>query len=268
MSTFRLTDAQIAKFNEDGYLMVKDLFDREAMDLLINVAKADRKMQQGTGHRKDAQGNVSKLSLTFDLTDDIYSAIARCNSIVDPMEQLLGGEVFHFHHKMMLKEPFVGGAWEWHQDYGYWYKFEGFLFPNLASCMIAVDRANKENGCLQVIKGSHRMGRIEHGVTGGQTGADMERVDATLKHLELVHCEMEPGTAVFFHSNLLHRSDQNRSPNSRWSLICCYSGAKNPICKDVPYARYKRLEKCPDSKIKEAGRQQLEALRQTEAVAA
>ncbi len=57
---------------------------------------------------------------------------------------------------MMLKEPFVGGAWEWHQDYGYWYK-NGCLLPHMASCLIAVDRATKANGCLQILKGSHEM---------------------------------------------------------------------------------------------------------------
>jgi hypothetical protein len=35
------------------------------------------------------------------------------------MERLLDGEVYHYHHKMILKEPKIGGAWEWHQDYGY-----------------------------------------------------------------------------------------------------------------------------------------------------
>ena len=63
----------------------------------------------------------------------------------------------------MQKEPKVGGAWEWHQDYGYWYKNE-FLFPDqMISVMVAITKANKENGCLQVIKGSHKLGRIEHG---------------------------------------------------------------------------------------------------------
>ena len=76
---------------------------------------------------------------------------------------------------MILKEPFTGGAWEWHQDYGYWYN-NGCLAPDLASCLIAVDRATKENGCLQVLKGSHHLGRIDHGKVGDQTGADMERV--------------------------------------------------------------------------------------------
>jgi ectoine hydroxylase-related dioxygenase (phytanoyl-CoA dioxygenase family) len=89
------------------------------------------------------------------------SAVVR---IVEPLEQILGGEVYHYHHKMMLKEPFVGGSWEWHQDYGYWYS-NSCLFPYMASCLIAVDRATKENGCLQVIRGSHLMGRIDHNKT-------------------------------------------------------------------------------------------------------
>ena len=101
--------------------------------------------------------------------------------------------MYHYNSKMMLKEPRVGGAWEWHQDYGYWYQ-NGCLYPFMASCMIALDRATKENGCLQILKASHHMGRVEHGRFGGQTGADPERVNEALKRLELVFCEMEPGT--------------------------------------------------------------------------
>ena len=69
-------------------------------------------------------------------------------------EQILGGEVYHYHSKMILKDAKVGGAWTWHQDYGYWYQ-NGVLFPDLISVFIAVDPCTKENGCLQVIEGSH-----------------------------------------------------------------------------------------------------------------
>ena len=69
------------------------------------------------------------------------------------------------------KEPREGGAWEWHQDYGYWYN-NGCLFPLMASAMIALDRCTKANGCLQVLRGSHLMGRIDHGLLDGdQVGA-------------------------------------------------------------------------------------------------
>ena len=155
-------------------------------------------------------------------------------------EQALGGEVYLYHMKMMLKEPYVGGAWEWHQDYGYWYS-NSCLFPYMASCLIAIDRATKENGCLQVISGSHLMGRIDHNKTGDQTGADVARVNLAIKHLKLVYCEMDPGTALFFHSNLLHRSDANRSPNPGGALtpIQLRLGSKLPSLRILPPSRGK-----------------------------
>jgi ectoine hydroxylase-related dioxygenase (phytanoyl-CoA dioxygenase family) len=164
---------------------------------------------------------------------------------------------------MILKEPLTGGAWEWHQDYGYWYN-NGCLFPYLASCMIAVDRATKENGCLQVLKGSHHLGRIDHVKIGDQTGADPERVAATLERLELVYCELEPGSAIFFHCNLLHCSAQNVSAAPRWALICCYNAARNNPYKESRHPRYSRLEKWPNTKIKEIGRRQWETLIQSQ----
>src|SRR5260370_36390351 len=93
--------------------------------------------------------------------------------------------------------------------------------------MIAVEPCTKENGCLQVLAGSNRLGRLEHGRIGDQTGADPERVEAACKVLELVYGVMGPGDALFFHSNTLHRSDQNRAPHPRWTLICCYNTEHN-----------------------------------------
>jgi ectoine hydroxylase-related dioxygenase (phytanoyl-CoA dioxygenase family) len=126
----------------------------------------------------------------------------------------------------------VGGAWEWHQDYGYWYKNQ-FLFPDqLVSIMIALTPANRENGCLQVIRGSHRMGRVNHGFSGEQVGADMVMVQHALKTMDHVYAELEPGDALFFHSNLLHRSEANLSERPRWSIISCYNSYGNVAYND------------------------------------
>ena len=237
-----LSTAQIEQYHEDGYLMIPEHFSSEDMDQLLAVARADQALAANANDRLDAEGRVSRLSLRFDLPESAYSAYVQHRDIVEPLEQLMGEEVFHYHHKMMLKEPRVGGAWEWHQDYGYWYA--NFLRADMASCMIAVDRASKQNGCLQVLKGSHRLGRLEHGQTGDQTGADMQRMGVVLKHLQIVHCEMEPGTVLFFHSNLLHRSDPNESDDSRWALICCYSAASNPTFQpEAKAGHYQKLER-------------------------
>mgnify|MGYP002632016911 CR=1 FL=1 len=256
-----ISQAQLEAFDRDGYLLVENLFDAEEMDLLMKIGKADQEKVKNAIVTKDTEGGESKLWITADEGVDIYNAIVHSHRIVDRMELLMRDDVSMYHYKMMLKEPRVGGAWEWHQDYGYWYN-NGCLYPDMASCMIAVDRASKANGCLQVIRGSHKLGRIEHGTYGTQVGADPERVKMTLQHLDLDYCEMQPGTALFFHANLLHRSDQNKSEHARWSLICCYNTKHNPSINLPGHSDYKPLEKWPDSRIKELGRKQWAELRQ------
>ena len=257
MSTFTITPEQVAQFSEDGYLMVPGLFDTEEMELLFKIGKADQEKADQVGAAVDTEGRESKLWLTADTDrEDIYNGFVRCHRIVDTMEAVLHDEVYLYHYKMMVKEASVGGAWEWHQDYGYWYG-NGCLYPDMGSCMIAVDGATKANGCLQVLRGSHKLGRVEHGTYGTQTGANPERIEEISKHLELVYCEMEPGTALFFHANTLHRSDANDSENPRWTLICCYNTRSNP-CHDLGgHPAYTPLEKWPDERITEIGRRQL-----------
>ncbi|NUQ65689.1 MAG: phytanoyl-CoA dioxygenase family protein [Pirellulales bacterium] len=251
-NTHPLTAEQVEQFQLDGYLAVENLFDAEELGMMLQVAKEDRLLHEHAYGRKDSQGRESRLSLWNHPGDDLFGIVSRSRRIVDAMEQLLGGEVYHYHSKLMLKEPLVGGAWEWHQDYGYWYQ-NGCLYPWMASCLIALDRATRANGCLQVLKGSHHMGRVEHGRFGDQTGADPERVRAAIERLEHVYCEMAPGTGLFFHGNLLHASDANTSPDSRWSLICCYNAASNDPYKDSHHPRYTPLKKVPDSAIKQTG---------------
>lgn len=257
-----LAEHQVADFHRDGYVLVPGLFVGEETDLLLSIAKADRRLADESYGRRDSGGGTSKLALRNDLDDStIYSAIVRSRRVAGSMQELLGDEVYHYHHKMMLKEPRVGGAWEWHQDYGYWYN-NGCLYPDMASCLIAVDRANHENGCLQVLRESHKMGRMNHDSAGEQVGADPERVAAACNRLDLVYCEMEPGDALFFHGNTLHRSDCNTSERPRWSLICCYNTRHNDPYKESRHPRYSPLEQWDDSQVVEVGRRQWAALSQ------
>ncbi len=247
-----IADNLVASYHEDGYVLIKSMLDAEETGLLSRAAREDRILDQRSFGKGDGEGGTIRLSLWNHPTDTIYGMIARSESVMCTAEKLLGDEAYHYHSKMIMKDAKVGGAWAWHQDYGYWYQ-NGVLFPNLTSAYIAVDRATKENGCLQVIRGSHKLGRIEHGLTGDQAGADQERVDEILKRLDLVYVEMEPGDTLFFHANLLHRSDQNHSDNPRWSMICCYNAKSNDPFKESHHPRYTPLIKVPDSEIVKAG---------------
>jgi ectoine hydroxylase-related dioxygenase (phytanoyl-CoA dioxygenase family) len=247
-----INDQQVKEYEANGFVLVRQMFDEEETGLLRRAAKEDRELDQHSFGRGDGEGGTVRLSLWNHPGDSLYGMFARSESIVNSAEKLLGGEVYHYHSKMVMKDAKVGGAWTWHQDYGYWYE-NGVLFPQLCSAFIAVDPATRENGCVQVIRGSHQLGRINHVLTGQQAGADMERVREALKKLELVYVEMDPGDTLLFHCNLLHRSDQNHSEHPRWSMICCYNAARNDPYKESHHPRYTPLHKVPDAAIKEAG---------------
>jgi phytanoyl-CoA hydroxylase len=252
MKTNQLTPEQIAAFHRDGYVILPGFFSPEETDKLYAVAVADDALNGYAYGVVDQSGKQSKLALWFTPGDDLYGLLARSERMVGGVAALLGDSspVCHFHSKLMMKEPRVGGAWEWHQDYGYWYKNQ-FLYPEqMVSVMVALNRATVENGCLQVIKGSHKLGRVNHGFTGEQVGADATMVENCLKSgLELVYVELEPGDTLFFHSNILHRSDANLSDEPRWAFISAYNLQANVPFNEKSTSCVTPVSTVPDSAL-------------------
>ncbi len=246
-------DQDIKNYNEDGYCFERELFSSEEINLLAETARNDHAMDKASSSMDDGEGNDVRLSLWNHPGNGIYGMIARCERIINRVEQLLDDEAYHYHSKMILKDAKVGGAWAWHQDYGYWYQ-NGLLYPNLCSVMIAVDKATEENGCLQVLKGSHKMGRINHILSGDQAGAELEHVEEARKRLETIQCEMNPGDALFFHPNTLHCSASNLSDKARWALICCYNAKSNNPFKESHHPSYTKLEKVSDDQVAIVGK--------------
>jgi ectoine hydroxylase-related dioxygenase (phytanoyl-CoA dioxygenase family) len=242
---------QKAAYDRDGYLMVKGFCSNEEINKLYKTALEDDAMRKNALDLNDLSGKKTRLSLWFTPGNDVFGYLTRCKRMVDSVADLLDNDsaVCHFHSKLMQKEPKVGGAWEWHQDYGYWYKNQ-FMFPDqLISVMVALTAANKANGCLQVIKGSHKLGRVNHGFSGEQVGADKTMVENALKTMELVYCDLQPGDALFFHSNLLHRSEANLSDHPRWSIISCYSSQSNLAYNETSTSWHTPVDVVPNEAI-------------------
>jgi hypothetical protein len=253
--SYYLTDAQVAAFHKDGYVIIPKFFSTDEIGKLYGIAIGDTVVKENALDLNDQTGRKTKLTLWFTPGEDVYSMLLRSERMVKGAARLLDSEspVCHFHTKLMQKEPKVGGAWEWHQDYGYWYKNQ-FLYPDqLVSIMIALTEANKANGCLQVIKGSHKLGRLNHGFAGEQVGADMTMVNHALAMLETIFVEIQPGDALFFHPNLLHRSEANLSDKPRWSIISCYNSLSNPAFNDDSVSWKEPVKMVSDSALMNAG---------------
>ncbi len=221
-----LTPQQLDSFDRDGFVLVEDLFSAREAALLTTHARDGERVRGMTGDMPDADGRSSKLALRMELGDDVFGDVSASARVVEGARQLLRDDVYHWHSKVMLKEPKVGGAWEWHQDYGYWYH-DGCPYPRLVSCLIALDGATRANGCLKVLVGSHHLGRLDHGAVGRQTGADPARIGAIERLLPVRYVEARPGSALFFHCNTLHASEPNTSDQPRTSYICCYNAMGN-----------------------------------------
>jgi len=251
MPNTELTPQQLADYNADGYVIVRNFLSAAEIKKLYTIAVEDDTMQKHSFDLNDQTGKKTRLALWYTPGNDAYGLLTKSKRMVNAVNAMMEGDsaVCHFHSKLMQKEPKVGGAWEWHQDYGYWYKNEFLLPGQMMSVMIAITAANKENGCLQVIKRSHKMGRIEHGFAGEQVGASQHYVDLALKTMELVYVELMPGDALFFHSNLLHRSAANLSDNSRWSLISVYNRQSNMPYNEPSASSTIPLQTVPDEAL-------------------
>ena len=241
--------SDLNEFNKNGFIIKKQLFTDDEIKKLINFINSNPDKENQSRKTKSSTGNLD-LTIWNHPSDDLFGKFSTNERIVKPMEEYLGDEVYHYHSKIIWKKPGDGG-FDWHQDYGYWYH-NACLYPDMGSCFIMLDRATKENGCLKVLKGSHKVGRIGHGVsdTPEQT-ADMERIAELEKRHESVYITAEPGDVLFFHANLLHSSDENKSSESRRTLIVCFNTKSNNPYKESGHASYTRLKVSPSNAIME-----------------
>jgi ectoine hydroxylase-related dioxygenase (phytanoyl-CoA dioxygenase family) len=239
----------IEKFMNDGFILKKNLFSEKEINKLDKFIEQQMEKDASANNIQTSTGKLS-MSLWNEPSNDLFGKFSTNERIVNPMQDFLKDEVYHYHSKIIFKKPGDGG-FDWHQDYGYWYH-NACLYPDMASCFIMIDNANKENGCLKVLKGSHKVGRISHdNHATGQETADMERILELEKRHESIFIEASKGDALFFHSNLLHSSDMNKSNNSRRTLIVCFNTKKNNPFKEIAHASYTPLIKSDYNSILE-----------------
>jgi len=224
-----LTPQQLSDYSADGYFLIEGMLSQEEVATFRDHARDELRRDAAAGNmmeKKDKEGNTTLLKMWYEAGDDMYGLVARDQRLVSIAQELLQKDIYLYSHKMTVKEPLQGGAWEWHQDFGYWYENK-CLAPEMLSIWVALDKSVRENGCLQVLPGSHALGRINHVRVDGQSSADPEYLAAALDRLELAYMEMEPGDALVFHCNLLHRSDANTSNTPRWGYIASYNTVAN-----------------------------------------
>lgn len=155
----------------------------------------------------------------------------RADALIDeprlwhPARDLVGGAVDLFTDKLNFKRP-RGSPFPWHQDTPYWAFGCGHV-DRLASVQVYLDDASRDNGCLWIVPGSHRGGVLpvyrDRGVLG-RLYTDEDQIDPSRAE----PIEAPAGSAIFFHGDVVHGSQGNRTQSSRRAVVLTYQPAGHP----------------------------------------
>lgn len=227
-----LTEAQCRFWQENGYLVIPEVLSPEEVATLRRGCEALQARAASPGEGSDryqftvfesGARQVQQIAEPHELGGE-WLSLARHPRLLDMVEDLLGPNLQLYYSMLMMKPPREGFAAPWHQDFA----FFAHGRADLLACMVAIDDATPENGCLRVAPGSHRLGLLNHYKDGEFTGifqGDAEAFDAPGGHAML---PVAAGGVIFWHALTLHSSHPNRSELPRRAVVLEY---KNPAAR-------------------------------------
>jgi ectoine hydroxylase len=219
----RLNDAQIAQFEDEGYLFLPSLFSRKEVDVLMGevpgVLAQDRKEIV-----REKDGKTPRTAFAAHTYNEAFARLARHPRMIEPVEQLLDGKVYIHQFKINAKAAFDGDVWQWHQDYGTWKRDDEMPEPRAMNIAVFLDDVTEFNGPLMFIPKSHKLGTLEAGHDVTTTSyplwtLDHETVARLVEEGGLVAPKGPAGSLLVFHGCLVHGSPSNLSP---WNRTICY----------------------------------------------
>ncbi|WAQ97922.1 hypothetical protein MAR_022295 [Mya arenaria] len=153
---FEVTDALKNQYDRDGFLIVRNLLDKEEIAQLWKIFEEPDGIMKHSYETSEPDDKKILRVMYRHPGNDVSGIISRSEKIVNACEKLLDGEVYHYHGKFIMKNPREGGQ--------------------------------------HLLKGSHKCGRINHvpGDATLQTGADLERVEALKPKCDVLfqHCNL------------------------------------------------------------------------------
>lgn len=234
-----VSEVERRHFRDKGYLIVRGLASRERIDAMRAAAEADLAGQRGAVEYEaevhypgapasvDAPGGrtIRRLKRALD-RDPVFRGWALDPAVTARIAALLetgDWRVVQAHHNcIMTKHPKFSSATFWHQDIRYW----SYARNELVNAWTALGSETRENGCMRIIPGSHRLE-----LTAEQLDArkflrrDRPDNQALIRTAE--RCELAPGDVLFFHSGALHAAGRNRTGRRKMAVVFTYRDAVN-----------------------------------------
>jgi len=219
----KLTKEQIDKFNQDGFLLIKNFASDELCNKILEKAKyhlenkiAPIETESEYLEVNDETNTVRRLRQVYQ-REDIFKQWMTNPKIIPILKQLFNEDIvltLAHHNSIMTKMPKESSRTSWHQDRRYW----NFENNDLVSVWLSLDDEYLENGLLEFIPGSHKLNLEKE-----QFDEKSNFLDEHPKNIEIiknrVHTNLKKGDIVLFHCKTLHHASKNKTNKPKISFV-------------------------------------------------
>lgn len=224
-----LSETQIEQYFEDGYVIPDYRIPEKTI-----IAIQDRHNELLVSHPEFRDYCPAILQY-----DEGFADFCRNKEILDMVEQLIGPDIALWNSSFFAKPAGNGKATPWHQDGEYW------PIRPLATCTVwvAVDDATRENGCLRIIKGSHKEKRLFEHKTNPSTDLTLnqELLTTEFDESKAVDLVLERGQISLHDVFLAHGSEPNTSSKSRRGMTMRFMPMTSIFDHQLAREQYKNM---------------------------
>lgn len=224
-----LSAEQVEQYHRDGFI-IPDF--RLPDDTIAAIREDHDRLLQKHPEFRDY---CSRL-LEFDAG---FLNYARIPEILDMVEQLIGPDFALWNSSFFAKPALNGTKTPWHQDGEYW------PIRPVATCSawIAVDDSTPENGCLRVIRGSHKAKKLlQHKTNDGPGLAlNQELLASEYDESEAVDLILKAGQISLHDVFLVHGSEANQSSQPRRGMTLRFMPTTSVFDRDLATQQHQKI---------------------------
>ena len=220
----RLTASELESYQQDGVLFPISVLDQ---DEVTGFRSCLEKLENRLGGAPKSH-ELSQCHLHFAWA---YRLVSHPR-ILDAVEDVIGPNIVVHATSIFQKRPYDATFVSWHQD-GYYLNLDQ---PDFVSAWVALTNSNTENGCMRVVRTSHRNGSFPHANSAKHEEnllASGLEIAVAVEESEATDVVLQPGEMSLHHVNIVHGSNPNRSSTTRAGFAIRYVAPH--VAQDRPH---------------------------------
>jgi len=217
--TGSLTEAQVEQYWQDGYLFPLSLM--HPAEAQTWRGKLDQFEHRYRSDPSLTQPFDNYLRANLHIVSTAASELAHHPAILDAVESLIGPDLLVWMVELIVKPPHSEGMLTMHQDVTYW-GLDGI--DGLVTAWVALSDVSKANGAMQFVRGSHRLGQLDHDDTFGENNMLSRGQQVAFEHdpVDEIAVELGAGQVSLHHGHMFHGSGPNNTDAERVGLVIRY----------------------------------------------